>query len=91
MDLYRTASPVVSNGTPVYFKPQTNGGVLGALAAGNGSAFFDVVHVINSSGATAWFRYRARTGFQPLCPHLLVPVVSAGISGGGGFNFLVLN
>ena len=91
MDLYRTASPVVSSGTPVYFKPQTNGGVLGALTAGNGSAFFDVVHVINSSGATAWFRYRARTGFQPACPHLLVPVVSAGISGGGGFNFLVLN
>jgi hypothetical protein len=90
MDLYRTTAPIASN-TVVNFKPQTNNGVLGALQSNNGNAWFDVAHVTNSSGATAWFRYRVRTGYEPLCPHLIIPVVSAGISSGTVFSFLTLN
>jgi hypothetical protein len=84
MDTFKFADPALMAGgsSPVYFSPRTNKGVAGFLTSGSFETIFDVVHVTDSSGATAWFRYRTRTGASPINPFLIVPVVAAGVSHG---------
>jgi len=94
MDYFKTTTPyTVAAGTPVYFKPQTNNGIMAGIRTTSNSSWFDVVHTINSSGATAWFRYRVRDRYTYKTPFLIIPVVSSGVSGPGGssaFSFMTL-
>lgn len=84
MDTFKFADPALLSGgtSPVYFSARTNKGVVGFLSSGSFETVFDVVHLTDSSGATAWFRYRVRTAASPINPLLVVPVVSAGVSHG---------
>ena len=83
MDIFRFADPaLMSPGGVSYFKPQTNAGVAAFQTSGSFEIPFDVVHVTNSSGATAWFRYKCRSGTAPQSTFLLVPCVAAGVSHG---------
>ena len=71
-------------GTPVYFKPQTNNGVMVGQKSTSAATWVDVLHTIDPSGATAWFRYRMRDQWSYKTPFLIIPVVSSGASGPGG-------
>jgi len=85
MDYYRTTTPyTLAAGTPVYFKPQTNNGVMVGLQSTSGNSWVDVIHTTDSSGATAWFRYRMRDQWTYKTPFYIIPVVSSGASGPGG-------